>query len=83
MHSNHDIIMNATLPTLSTRQKTAGENHHLWNNHGSWWFHCTEHRPDGTARRTRLNLKTRDLSEARRERDRILCLCAPPQHTNP
>jgi hypothetical protein len=83
VNPNHDITMHAILPTLSNRQKTAGQNHHLWNNHGSWWFHGTEHRPDGTARRTRSNLKTRDVSEARRKRDRILSLYAHPQHTNP
>jgi hypothetical protein len=65
--------MNQTaLPVISRRQKTSGLNHHLWNNHGGWWFHGTVHLPNGTARRDRVNLKTRDLSKARRLRDRIL-----------
>jgi hypothetical protein len=69
----NDIIMNQVLvPTISTRQKTTSENHHLWNNHGSWWFHGTEHRADGTAVRIRVNLRSRDIAEARRKRDRIL-----------
>jgi hypothetical protein len=49
-----------------------GADHHLWNNHGSWWFHGTEHSADGTARRIRVNLHTRDASKAREIRDRIL-----------
>jgi len=64
--------MQAITPTLSCRQKTAGPDHHLWNNHGSWWFHGTEHRTDGTATRIRLSLRTRDVTKARRIRDRIL-----------
>jgi len=75
--------MTTTRPILSTRQKTTGENHHLWNNHGSWWFHGTEYRPDGTAIRTRLSLRTRDLATARRIRDRILSACTHSLHFNP
>jgi hypothetical protein len=74
VNSNHDSIMNIIASTIiSRRQKIAGPNHHLWNNHGSWWFHGTEHRPDGTAIRIRRNLRTRDLAKARIIRDRILC----------
>jgi hypothetical protein len=59
-------------PILSSRQKPAGADHHLWNNHGSWWFHGTEHLPDGTARRIRVNLRTRDVCKAREIRERIV-----------
>jgi hypothetical protein len=69
---NHDIIMNPSSIQISRRQKTTGANHHLWNNHGSWWFHGTFHLPDGTAQRVRVNLKTTDLDQARRRRDAIL-----------
>ncbi len=62
--------MNPT-PKISTRQKAEGPNHHLWNNHGIWWFHGTVLLPDGTAERVRLSLRTRSLDEARRLRDRI------------
>lgn len=58
-------------PTFSRRQKTDGPNHHLWNNHGTWWFHGTFHKPEGTKERVRVNLRTRDLAEARLKRDRI------------
>ena len=59
-------------PVISRRQKTAGANHHLWNNNGTWWLHCTIHLPDGTAERVRVNLKTDDPSSARLRRDNIL-----------
>lgn len=62
-----------TTPTLTRRQKPAGPNHNLWNNNGTWWFHGTEHRPDGTAQRIRLSLRTRDEELARYRRDQILC----------
>ena len=64
--------MNSAPPVISRRQKTAGPNHHLWNNHGGWWFHATFHLPDHTAERIRVNLRTCDLSTARLRRDSIL-----------
>lgn len=64
--------MSTTIPTISRRQKTEGPNHHLWNNHGTWWFHGTIHKPDGTAERVRVNLATRDEAQARRKRDNII-----------
>ena len=64
--------MSTAIPILSNRQKTDGLNHHLWNNHGTWWFHGTAHKPDGTAERVRINLATRDEAQARRKRDLII-----------
>jgi hypothetical protein len=61
-----------TTATISRRQKTTGTNHHLWNNHGTWWFHGTLHPLDGTAKRIRVNLRTRDSDKARKIRDSIL-----------
>ena len=40
-------------PVISRRQKTAGANHHLWNNNGTWWLYCTIHMPDFTKWRLR------------------------------
>ncbi len=57
---------------LSTRQRTAGHDHHLWDNHGTWWFHGTFHLPDGTAERVRTNRRTKCVREARRLRDRLV-----------
>ncbi|MFM7181518.1 MAG: hypothetical protein ACKO2G_08655 [Verrucomicrobiales bacterium] len=69
--------MNAPTTTLSQRQKSAGADHHLWNNNGTWWFHATAHLADNTARRIRLSLRTTDLAEARRRRDNILSRHSP------
>lgn len=72
MNPNHEIAMNSNAFEISRRQKADGPNHHLWDNHGTWWFHATIHPFDGTAKRVRVNLQTRDLSAARRIRDQIL-----------
>lgn len=65
---------------LSTRQKLSGENHHLWNNNGTWWFHGTRVLSDGSRRRVRCTLKTQNLTNARKRRDKILVLgsCGQP-----
>ncbi len=52
--------------------KITGENHHLWNNNGTWWFQCTRVFRGGTTKRERVSLRTRDLADAQRKRDRIL-----------
>lgn len=57
---------------ISRRQKSCGPNHHLRNNHGTWWLHCTIHLPDSTKWRLRKNLRTSDVRAARQLRDRIL-----------
>ena len=76
VNPNHDIPMNQiAAPVISRRQKTAGANHHLWNNNGTWWLHCTIHLPDGTAERVRVNLKTDDPTSARLRRDSVLAGC--------
>ncbi|MDG2125918.1 MAG: hypothetical protein P8J87_19620 [Verrucomicrobiales bacterium] len=31
-------------PRFSVRVNEGNANHHLWNNHGTWWFHATVHR---------------------------------------
>ena len=33
---------------LSLRVNDANENHHLWNNNGTWWVHYTVHLADFT-----------------------------------
>lgn len=46
-------------------------NHNLWNNRGVWTL--TMSLTDGvTSKRYRVSLKTKDVSVARRRRDRIL-----------
>ena len=48
--------------------------HHLWNNHGTFWCHFTVHLPDFTKERLRLSLETSDLGHARQLRDSLLAL---------
>jgi hypothetical protein len=67
---------------LATRPGDGGPcasnpDHHLWNNRGTWWCHFTLHRPDYTAERVRVSLRTRDLAEARLRRDELLRRFAP------
>ena len=63
----------ASIPgQLAVRVDQENPNHHLWNNRGTWWCHFTLHRPDYTAERIRVSLKTRDLDEARGRRDELL-----------
>ena len=44
-------------------------NHHLWNNHGTWFLHYTIHPTPFTKERVRRSLGTKDLVIARTRRD--------------
>lgn len=57
--------------TLAIRVDAENQNHHLWNNHGTWWCHYTVHPTPHTKRRVRLSLRTRDVVEARDRRDQL------------
>jgi hypothetical protein len=59
--ANHESAMNHRNP-----------DHHIWNNNGTWWCHYTEHLPDYTKRRVRLNLHTDNRFVARVLRDSVL-----------
>lgn len=63
--------MNST-QKLAVRIAPDNPDHHLWNNNGTWWFHCTVHLPDYTARRIRRSLGTRNAGLARRRRDNLM-----------
>lgn len=52
-----------------TRVRTENPNHHLWNNHGTWFLHYTVHPTPYTKERIRRSLGTRDLQVARERRD--------------
>jgi hypothetical protein len=56
----------------SLRIPPSNRNHHLWNNHGTWWCHFTVHRPDFTKQRVRRSTGTRVVEEARQVRDFLL-----------
>jgi hypothetical protein len=59
---------------ISIRLNPANPDHHLWNNHGTWFLHYTLHKPDFTKQRVRASLGTADLREARQRRDECLAL---------
>jgi hypothetical protein len=55
------------LPGIRVRPDNA--NHHLWNNHGTWFLHYTVHPTAFTKERIRRSLGTKDLKVARERRD--------------
>jgi len=57
----------ATLPGIRVRAEN--ENHHLWNNHGTWFLHYTVHPTPFTKERIRRSLGTKDIKVARERRD--------------
>ena len=62
---------------LALRIDEDNQNHHLWNNNGTWWIHYTVYPTAVTAERKRYSLKTKDVRLARLRRDKhfrqILC----------
>ncbi len=56
-----------TLPGIRVRAEN--ENHHLWNNHGTWFLHYTVHPTPFTKERIRRSLGTKDVKLARERRD--------------
>jgi len=65
--SNIHLIVST--PALRVRAENA--NHHLWNNHGTWFLHYTTYPTPLTKERIRRSLGTRDLTVARERRDRF------------
>ena len=57
--------------TLAVRVLDHNEDHHLWNNRGTWWCHYTVHRADYTVERIRRSLRTKDRLLARSLRDQL------------
>ncbi len=51
------------------RVRADNPNHHLWNNHGTWFLHYTVHPTPFTKERIRRSLGTKDLEVARERRD--------------
>jgi hypothetical protein len=64
---------------LSIRTNASNPNHHLWNNHGTWFVHYVIHPTPITKARVRRSLGTKCLEEARRLRDEVLALSEPPE----
>ena len=55
--------------TLALRTNPRNLNHHLYDNHGTWWIHFHVHGPDYTKARIRESLGTNCLTTARELRD--------------
>jgi hypothetical protein len=63
--------MNVSVQIPSIRIRRENPNHHLWNNHGTWFLHYTVHPTPFTKERIRRSLGTKDLATAQRRRDRL------------
>ena len=61
--------MNALASLSGIRVRAENANHHLWNNHGTWFLHYTVHPTPFTKERIRRSLGTKDLAVARARRD--------------
>ena len=57
---------------LSVRVRGNNPNHHLFNNHGTWWCHFWAVADGVRQQRFRVNLKTSSRTKARSQRNRIL-----------
>jgi hypothetical protein len=64
----------AKLPSL--RVDTENPNHHLWDNHGTWFLHYTIHPTPFTKERIRRSLGTKDVNVARQRRDSFFATLA-------
>jgi len=58
-----------TTPRLRVRISADNPDHHLWNNHGTWFLHYTVHPTPFTKERVRRTLGTPELAVARERRD--------------
>ena len=61
--------MTTTAEHSGIRIAADNPNHHLWNNHGTWFLHYTVHPTPFTKERIRRSLGTKDLDLARSRRD--------------
>ena len=61
--------MNALTSLPGIRVRAENPNHHLWNNHGTWFLHYTVHPTPFTKERIRRSLGTKDIRVARERRD--------------
>ena len=64
------LIMSTSTPAIRTNPRN--QNHHLYDNNGTWWIHFHVHHPDYTKSRIRESLGTKCLTNARELRDLAL-----------
>ena len=74
-HRSSRIMTSLTkLPGL--RVDAENPNHHLWDNHGTWFLHYTIHPTPFTKERIRRSLGTKDVHVARERRDNFFATLA-------
>jgi hypothetical protein len=61
--------MKALAALTGIRVRAENPNHHLWNNHGTWFLHYTVHPTPFTKERIRRSLGTKEVAVARERRD--------------
>ncbi len=66
-----DAPPSSPIPAARLRVRVSADNpnHHLWNNHGTWFLHYTVHPTPFTKERVRRSLGTASLDAARERRD--------------
>ena len=57
---------------LAVRMSRDNPNHHLWNNNGTWFVHCTMHLAGFRKTRLRRSLGTDSIKQARHLRDQFM-----------
>ena len=70
--------MNTDTELPAIRVSADNPNHHLWNNHGTWFLHYTVYPTPLTKDRIRRSLGTKDLAVARSRRDVFFAHSANP-----
>jgi hypothetical protein len=94
LFSSCGTIVSTKTPPMNLEAKVPGiracadnPNHHLWNNHGTWFLHYTAYPTPFTKERIRRSLGTKDVLAARSRRDRCFeqltreaAKLAPPPH---
>jgi len=69
-------IMTALAKLAGLRVDAENPNHHLWDNHGTWFLHYTIHPTPFTKERIRRSLGTKDVRIARERRDNFFATLA-------
>jgi len=69
-------IMTALTKLPGLRVDAENPNHHLWDNHGTWFLHYTIHPTPFTKERIRRSLGTKDVHVARERRDNFFATLA-------
>ena len=69
-------IMSTLAKLPGIRVDAENPNHHLWDNHGTWFLHYTIHPTPFTKERIRRSLGTKDVKVARERRDNFFATLA-------